>query len=272
MSDLRLRVLQKVGMDRRIVFDQNTSSTQVKQASSCASSKDCRCGKRPTATGYWPRYLPRCGPLRRAPRSRSSLMIAKNTSGLPPALPHCRWRPASPEAAARSSGCPISGRILLQPAPTAERKAGRTVTLMDVSALRRLSGGATAGAEGRGHPMETTHERERAAEHAREGAQEFAADVKSTAREAAGHVMEETREFVEERKAAGADNVSRLGRAVHGAADQLAKELPQAAGFIHSAAETLQSASSSLRERSVEDMAAGFGDFARRQPAAAFAG
>jgi hypothetical protein len=123
--------------------------------------------------------------------------------------------------------------------------------------------------------METTQERERTSDQARKGGEDFSAaadDMKSTAREAAGHVMEETRDFAEEQKAAGADNVARLGRAVHGAADQLAHELPQAAGFIHSAAETLQEASANLRERSIEDMAAGFRDFARRQPAAAFAG
>jgi hypothetical protein len=123
--------------------------------------------------------------------------------------------------------------------------------------------------------METTQEHERASGTTGEGAREFSTavdDVKSTAKEAAGHLAEEARDFVEEKKAAGADNVSRLGRAVHGAADQLAKELPQAAGFIHSAAETLQDTSSTLRERSIEDIVGGFRDFARRQPAAAFAG
>ena len=66
--------------------------------------------------------------------------------------------------------------------------------------------------------------------------------------------------------------VARLGQAVHGAADQLGKEMPQAAGFIHSAADRLQSAASSMRERPIEDLVEGFRDFARRQPAAALAG
>jgi hypothetical protein len=119
------------------------------------------------------------------------------------------------------------------------------------------------------------HERERPSATAGESSQDFAAmagDMKSAAREAAGHVVDETREFAEEQKAAGADNMARLGEAVHGAADQLGRELPQAAGFIHSAADTLQSAASSMRERSIEDLVAGFRDFSRRQPAAAFAG
>jgi len=124
--------------------------------------------------------------------------------------------------------------------------------------------------------METTQGREHATESAEHGApRDFsgvARDMKTTAREAAGHVMEEARDFAEAQRAAGADNVARLGRAVHGAAEQLGKDLPQAAGFIHSAADTLQSASSTLRERSIEEMVAGFSNFARRQPAAAFAG
>jgi len=123
--------------------------------------------------------------------------------------------------------------------------------------------------------MDTTQERERASATAGGSSQHLsttADDMTSAAREAAGHVAEQTRDFAEEQKDAGADNMARLGRAVHGAADQLGRDLPQAAGFIHSAADTLQGAASSIRERSVEDLVAGFSDFARRQPAAAFAG
>jgi hypothetical protein len=123
--------------------------------------------------------------------------------------------------------------------------------------------------------MDTIEERERTSATGGAGAQGFAAmadDMTSAAREAAGHVADGTRDFAEEQKKAGADNMARLGEAVHGAADQLGRELPQAAGFIHSAADTLQGAAASMRERPVEDLVAGFRDFARRQPAAAFAG
>ena len=123
--------------------------------------------------------------------------------------------------------------------------------------------------------MDTTQERERRSAAGGGSAQDFSAtadEMKSSAREAAGQVVDETRAFAEEQKQAGADNMARLGQAVHGAADQLGREMPQAAGFIHSAADTLQGAASSLRERSIEDLFEGFRDFARRQPAAAFAG
>jgi uncharacterized phage infection (PIP) family protein YhgE len=98
------------------------------------------------------------------------------------------------------------------------------------------------------------------------------ADMRDKAGQAAGAVIGEARDLAEERKAAAADNVVRLSRAVHDAADQLGGELPQAAGYIHSAADRLQSASKTLRERSVEDMVGDFSDFARRQPVAALAG
>jgi hypothetical protein len=80
------------------------------------------------------------------------------------------------------------------------------------------------------------------------------------------------KEAADEAKAKGLDHVAGVGRAVHGAADELGRELPQAAGYIHSVADRLESASSALRERSVEDLASSFNNFARQQPAAAFAG
>lgn len=98
------------------------------------------------------------------------------------------------------------------------------------------------------------------------------ADLRDKAGQAAGAVIGEARDLAEARKAAAADNVVRLSRAVHGAADQLGEELPQAARYIHSAADRLQGASKTLRERSVEDMVADVSDFARRQPVAALAG
>ena len=72
-------------------------------------------------------------------------------------------------------------------------------------------------------------------------------------------------------RSAGADNMARLGQA-YGAADQLGKELPQAAGFIHSAADTLQGAASSMRERTSRTWSRASATSRRRQPAAAFAG
>jgi hypothetical protein len=98
------------------------------------------------------------------------------------------------------------------------------------------------------------------------------ADAQSKMSEAAGPVKDQIEDFAEQQKSAGADQVSELGRAVHGAAEQLGKELPQAAGYIHAAADKLEGASSALRDRSVEELMDTFNQFARSQPAAAFAG
>jgi hypothetical protein len=59
---------------------------------------------------------------------------------------------------------------------------------------------------------------------------------------------------------------------VHGAADELGKEIPQAADYVHTAAESLETAAEHLRNRSVEDLIGSFNRFARQQPIAAFAG
>jgi hypothetical protein len=69
-----------------------------------------------------------------------------------------------------------------------------------------------------------------------------------------------------------ADQITDLTHAVHNAAEQLKRDLPQAAGYIHSVADRMESASSALRERSVEDLVSSLNRFARRQPATAFAG
>ena len=85
-------------------------------------------------------------------------------------------------------------------------------------------------------------------------------------------IKDTVRDVAEEQKAAGAERIEAVGRAVHGAADQLGKEIPQAAPYIHSAAETLEGAASWLQGRSVDEFVTGFNRFARQQPAAAFAG
>jgi hypothetical protein len=90
--------------------------------------------------------------------------------------------------------------------------------------------------------------------------------------EAAGSIKDNARSIAEEQKSAGADHVAELGRAVHGAAEKLGKELPQAAGYIHAAADRIEGASSALRDRSVEDLVGSFNNFARTQPVVAFAG
>jgi hypothetical protein len=79
-------------------------------------------------------------------------------------------------------------------------------------------------------------------------------------------------DFAEAGKATGAERIGRLGRAVHGAAHEIGKELPQAAEYVHTAGESLENAAAHLRDHSVEDLFDSFSRFARRQPIAAFGG
>jgi hypothetical protein len=89
---------------------------------------------------------------------------------------------------------------------------------------------------------------------------------------AAQSVKNRARDVAEQQKSAGAARMDAVGRAVHGAADELGKEMPEAGSYIHSAADTLQGASARLRERSVDDLLARLDRFARKQSTAAFAG
>lgn len=90
--------------------------------------------------------------------------------------------------------------------------------------------------------------------------------------EAAESVKKQARHLAEEQKRVGAERISDFGRAIHGAADELGKQMPEAASYIHSAARRLEEASSALQDRSIDEFVEGFSRFARRQPAAAFAG
>ncbi len=89
---------------------------------------------------------------------------------------------------------------------------------------------------------------------------------------AAEAIKDRTREFVEERKDEGAERISRLGDAVRRVASDVGEELPEAAGFIRSAAENLEGAAKTLRNHSIGDLTERFNRFARRRPGAAFTG
>ena len=80
------------------------------------------------------------------------------------------------------------------------------------------------------------------------------------------------RQLAEQQKAAGAETIGGLAGAVHGAARELESQIPQAASYVHDAAARLEDAALQLRQRSLDDLASGFGNLARTQPAAFFGG
>jgi hypothetical protein len=73
-------------------------------------------------------------------------------------------------------------------------------------------------------------------------------------------------QIAQQQKQAGADQIEQMAKAVHGAADQLAPQMPDAAGFVHAAASHLERGAGALRERSVSDLLAGFNELGRREP------
>jgi hypothetical protein len=83
-------------------------------------------------------------------------------------------------------------------------------------------------------------------------------------------LKENARNVAEQQKQAGAEQIGGVARAVHGAAGELEKELPQTAGYVHEAADRLERAASALRERSVDDLFRSVSNFARNQPATFF--
>ncbi|HEY8697050.1 MAG TPA: hypothetical protein VIM02_05490 [Rhizomicrobium sp.] len=79
-------------------------------------------------------------------------------------------------------------------------------------------------------------------------------------------------ELAEEQKSRGADRIQTLAKAVHGAAEEIGKQVPQAAGYIHTGAEQLERASRALRENSVDDLLRMTQRLAREQPLAFIGG
>ena len=54
-----------------------------------------------------------------------------------------------------------------------------------------------------------------------------------TIKDAAESLKDQARSVAEEKKSAGTARLDAFGRAMHGAAEALAKEIPQAAAYIH---------------------------------------
>jgi hypothetical protein len=78
--------------------------------------------------------------------------------------------------------------------------------------------------------------------------------------------------LAETQKEAGAKQLSGIAGAVHAAADELADQLPDAAGYIHNAAERIDHAASDLRNRNLSDLAEGARRLAQERPLALFGG
>ena len=97
-------------------------------------------------------------------------------------------------------------------------------------------------------------------------------EARKHASAAADAVKEKARNAAEQRKAAGADQLGGVAHAAEAAANELQGKMPQAAEYVRGVAGQLDSLASTMRERSVDDLISQTADFARKQPAAFFAG
>jgi len=84
--------------------------------------------------------------------------------------------------------------------------------------------------------------------------------------------VSQAEEVAERQKRAGAERVDEMAKAVHGAADELGKQMPQAAELVHAAASRLEQGAEAVRERNLRDLMGTFSDMGRREPLALFGG
>jgi hypothetical protein len=95
-----------------------------------------------------------------------------------------------------------------------------------------------------------------------------AADLAEGAKGLASDAGDRLRDTLADQKAAGADYVGGIAKAVRRAAGEFDEELPQAAQYIRRAAEQMDGVSNALRRRDFNELLGGVQDFARRQPTA----
>ena len=88
----------------------------------------------------------------------------------------------------------------------------------------------------------------------------------------AADTISDAERVAEKQKEAGVNQVDGMAQAVHGAADELGKQMPQAAELVHAAANRLEQAADALRERSIGEIMESFNDVGRKQPLALFGG
>jgi ElaB/YqjD/DUF883 family membrane-anchored ribosome-binding protein len=100
----------------------------------------------------------------------------------------------------------------------------------------------------------------------------LAQSAKDQASAAVAPIRENARSVVEEQKERGASRIDGLAQAIHGAANELDAEVPQAATYVHAAAEQLERASGLLRDNSVEDLVRKATDLAEERPVVFVAG
>jgi hypothetical protein len=96
--------------------------------------------------------------------------------------------------------------------------------------------------------------------------------VKGISEKLGGVARDAATNLAETPKAAGADAIEGVGRAVRNAADDIGKESPIVAGYVRDAAANLDKLAGGLRDHTVGDLLDMVTKFGRQQPVAFFAG
>jgi hypothetical protein len=101
---------------------------------------------------------------------------------------------------------------------------------------------------------------------------ETARTIKDEVQASAASLKEKVADLGEREKNYAAERIDQVAKAVHGAADELGSQIPGASRYIHDTAASLERASSTLQQSSVEEMLSTLNKFAREQPALFFGG
>jgi len=94
----------------------------------------------------------------------------------------------------------------------------------------------------------------------------FAETAKQQAASAVAPIKDNARSLAEEQKQRGASQIDNVAQAIHNAAEEISREIPQAADYVHAAADRLQGVSRMLRENSVEELLQKGVDLAEERP------
>src|SRR6195256_794689 len=101
-------------------------------------------------------------------------------------------------------------------------------------------------------------------------AQEFGTQAKQAATSLASEANENIKGVLTQKVGVGADLVGHVADSVRAAADNLRQNAPQLAGLVTVAADKIDELSSSVRDKTVDELFKEASDFARRQPAVVF--
>lgn len=111
-----------------------------------------------------------------------------------------------------------------------------------------------------------------AADSVRQTAQYEVDEIGTAAKEIVSDATARLKSTVTEQKAAGADYLANVSRAMQRAAGEFEKDVPQAARYIRRAGSQLASVADAVRQRDARELVSEVEDLARRQPGLFFGG